>query len=117
MVKLEEQKVADLSQYQNVVVDSEVRAGKPLKIILTSPEWRLGQKSLGKNSPNKKKGTKASALLCPVCCVEFVEVEFDFEVDGVVLRNVKALRCPACKEERFTLEQYEAIKKRISNST
>jgi hypothetical protein len=54
---------------------------------------------------------RASVLLCLVCCVEFVEVEFDFEVDGVVLPNVKALRCPACKEERFTPEQYEAIRK------
>jgi hypothetical protein len=70
---------------------------------------------LEKNSPNKKKGTKASALLCPVCCVEYVEVEFDLEVDGVVLHNVKAMRCPACKEERFGPEQYEVITKRISD--
>jgi hypothetical protein len=68
---------------------------------------------LEKNSRNKGAGAKASALLCPVCCVEYVEVEFDFEVDGVVLHNVKALRCPECKDERFTPEQYEAIKKRI----
>jgi YgiT-type zinc finger domain-containing protein len=46
--------------------------------------------------------------------VEYVEVEFDFEVDGVILHNVKALRCPACEEEVFTPEQYEAIRKRIS---
>jgi hypothetical protein len=69
---------------------------------------------LEKNSPNKLNSIKASALLCPVCCVEYVEVEFDFEVDGVVLHNVKALRCPACEEEVFTPEQYEAIRKRIS---
>lgn len=75
---------------------------------------RLGQRSLEKNSPNKPSGTKANALLCPVCCVEYVEVEFDFEVDGVVLHNVKALRCPVCEEEVFTPEQYEAIRKRIS---
>ena len=68
-----------------------------------------------KNSPSKEAGTKASALLCPVCCVEYVEVEFDFEVDGVILHNVKALRCPACKEERFTPEQFEVITKRISD--
>ena len=74
---------------------------------------RLGQKNLEKNSPNKPNGTKANALLCPTCCVEYVEVEFDLEVDGVVLHNVKALRCPAC-EEVFTPEQYEAIRKRIS---
>ena len=52
-----------------------------------------------------------------MCCVEYVEVVFDCEVDGVLLRNVKALRCPACQEERFTPEQVEAIAKRISKST
>jgi len=57
---------------------------------------------------------KASALLCPTCCVEYVEVEFDFELEGVILQNVKGLRCPACEEEVFTPEQYEAIRKRIS---
>jgi hypothetical protein len=46
-----------------------------------------------------------------VCCVEYVEVEFDFEVDGVVLHNVKALRCPSCEQEVFTQEQIEAIRK------
>ena len=88
---------------------------KPLQIIPTFPEWRLGQRNLEKNSPNKDVGTKASALLCPVCCVEYVEVEFDFEVDGVILHNVKVLRCPSCKEERFTSEQYEVVTKRISD--
>ncbi|MGZ4850487.1 MAG: hypothetical protein ACXV2C_03800 [Candidatus Bathyarchaeia archaeon] len=70
-----------------------------------------------KNSPKKSVGTKAGALLCPVCCVEYVEIEFDFEVDGVVLHNVKALRCPACREEQFTPEQIAAIAKRVSDST
>ena len=77
---------------------------------------RLGQKSLEKNSSNKPNGTKANALLCPTCCVEYVEVEFDFEVDGVFLSNVKAIRCPECNEELFTPQQYETIKKRISDS-
>jgi len=45
--------------------------------------------------------------------VEFVEVVFDFEVDGVVLHNVKALRCPACEEEVFTPEQQEVIREKI----
>jgi YgiT-type zinc finger domain-containing protein len=49
--------------------------------------------------------------------VEYVEVEFDFEFEGVVLHNVKALRCPACEEEVFTPEQYDAIRKRISDLT
>ncbi|MGD0450865.1 MAG: hypothetical protein ABSA79_07425 [Candidatus Bathyarchaeia archaeon] len=67
-----------------------------------------------KNSINKQIGIKAEALLCPTCCVEYVEVEFDFEVDGVILNNVKALRCPACEEEVFTPQQVEEIRKRIS---
>jgi hypothetical protein len=73
---------------------------------------RLGQKSLEKNSANKPNGTMANALLCPSCCVEYVEVEFDLEVDGVVLHDVKALKCPACEEEVFTPQQVEAIKKK-----
>ena len=78
---------------------------------------RLGLKGLEKNSLSKPKGTKANALLCPVCCVEYVEVEFDMEVDGVVLSNVKALRCPSCQEEQFTPEQVEVISKRLSESS
>jgi hypothetical protein len=69
---------------------------------------------LEKNSHSKTKGTKAGALLCPTCCVEYTEVEFDFEVDGVILHDVKALRCPACNEETFTPEQVEAIRKRVN---
>ena len=75
---------------------------------------RFGQNSLEDNSPNKSKSTKAGALLCPKCCIEYLEVEFDFEVDGVILHNVKALRCPACDEEVFTPEQYETIRKIIN---
>lgn len=56
---------------------------------------------------------KAGALLCPVCCVEFIEVEVDFDVDGVVLRNVKVFRCPVCQEEQFTPAQLEAIEERL----
>ena len=70
---------------------------------------------LEKNSSGQGSGTKANALLCPVCCVEYVGVEFDLEVDSIVLHNVKALKCPACGEERFTPEQYEAITKRVSD--
>ncbi len=69
-----------------------------------------------KNSLNKTGGTKAGALLCPACCVEYVEVEFDLDVEDVVLHNVKALRCPSCEEEQFTPEQVEEIKKRVSNT-
>jgi hypothetical protein len=78
---------------------------------------RLGQKSLEKNSPSKPKGTRAGALLCPSCCVEYFEIEFDLEVDGVILHNVKALKCPDCEEELFTPQQHEAIKKKIDEST
>jgi len=56
--------------------------------------------------------TKANALLCPTCCIEYLEVEFDLEVDGLILHKVKALRCPVCKEEVFTPWQIEAIKRR-----
>jgi len=70
---------------------------------------------LEEKSSSKRASTKANALLCPVCCVEYVEVEFDFEVDGIVLHEVKALRCPACGEERFTPEQYAAITQRIGD--
>ncbi len=78
---------------------------------------RLGQNNLEKNIPNKLTLTKANALLCPTCCVEYVEVEFDLEVDGIILDNVKALKCPECNEELFTPEQYETIARRIKSST
>jgi hypothetical protein len=77
---------------------------------------RLGQKSLEKNSRNKRNIAKANALLCPTCCVEYVEVEFDFEIDGIILYDVKALRCPGCDEEVFSPEQHERIRKRIIDS-
>ena len=69
---------------------------------------------MARNSQLNQKSMNANALLCPTCCIEYVEVEFDFEVDGVILHNVKALRCPVCEEEVFTPEQYEAIRKQIS---
>jgi YgiT-type zinc finger domain-containing protein len=50
---------------------------------------------------------------CPKCAKEYVEVEVDFEYGEVILRNVKALRCPTCKEELFTPEQYGAIRERL----
>lgn len=67
-----------------------------------------------KNSSSKQRIAKAGALLCPTCCVEYLEVEFDFEVEGVILHNVKALRCPDCEEEIFTPQQVETIKKEVS---
>lgn len=54
--------------------------------------------------------------MCPVCCVEYVEVEVDFEYDTTILKNVKMLRCPSCEEELFSPEQREAITARINEA-
>jgi hypothetical protein len=77
---------------------------------------RLGYKKLIRNSSNKPKETRAGALLCPTCCVEYLEIEFDMEVEEIVLHKIKALRCPECEEELFTPLQYAIIKKRIDDS-
>jgi YgiT-type zinc finger domain-containing protein len=50
---------------------------------------------------------------CPKCNTKYEEVEVDFEYGDIILRNVKALRCPKCKEELFTPEQYRAIRERM----
>ena len=50
---------------------------------------------------------------CPKCSNEYEEVTVDYEYDGIIIRNVKALRCPGCKEELFTPEQYDAIRDRL----
>jgi hypothetical protein len=50
---------------------------------------------------------------CLKCNKPCEEVTVDYEYQGVILRNVKALRCPDCKEELFTLEQYDAIRNRL----
>jgi hypothetical protein len=62
---------------------------------------------------NSAKNSKAGALLCPVCFIEYIEVTFDCELDGVVLHDVKALKCPCCQEEVFSPEQQEQIQKRF----
>lgn len=54
--------------------------------------------------------------MCPVCCVEYLEMEVDFEFEGAVLRDVKMLRCPVCQEELFTPEQQDSIKTRIQRT-
>jgi hypothetical protein len=69
------------------------------------------------SKPKGEVTLKAGALMCPVCCVELIEVEVDFDVDGVVLRDVKVLRCPICQEEQFSPEQLEAIGARLGNET
>ncbi len=65
------------------------------------------------DEPKHQLTLKAGALLCPVCCVELIEVDVDFEIYGVVLRNVKVLRCPVCQDEQFTPEQQEAIDEKL----
>jgi len=50
---------------------------------------------------------------CPKCKTEYAEVVVDFEYADVILRNVKALKCPQCEEDRFTPEQYRVIRERI----
>jgi len=42
-------------------------------------------------------------------------VKTNYERFGVILKEVKALRCPVDGEELLTLEQAEAIHKRIAN--
>ncbi len=65
--------------------------------------------------PKHEDNLKAGALLCPVCCVECVEVEADFEFEGEVLRKIRVQRCPVCQEELFTPEQQEALLKHINS--
>lgn len=52
-------------------------------------------------------------MKCRKCRVDLEEVQTDYEHGGVLLRGVKALRCPKCGEELFTLEQYGEIKQRL----
>lgn len=67
-----------------------------------------------RNHDNPNNGTfKAGAFLCPVCCVEYLEIEVDFEYEGTILHDVKMLRCPVCHEELFTPEQHDTIKARL----
>jgi len=58
---------------------------------------------------------KAGALMCPLCCVEYIEVEVDFDLDGTILRDVKVLRCPVCQDEQVTPAQQQVIEDRLSN--
>ncbi|MCW4009967.1 MAG: hypothetical protein NWF05_05040 [Candidatus Bathyarchaeota archaeon] len=64
-------------------------------------------------NPKHEQTLKAGALLCPVCCVEYVEIEVDFELDGQILRDVKVLRCPICQDEQFTPQQQKAIEEQL----
>jgi hypothetical protein len=53
-------------------------------------------------------------MKCPEHGVEYQTVKTTYEQFGVILKEVKALRCPADGEELFTMEQAEAIRQRIS---
>jgi uncharacterized Zn finger protein (UPF0148 family) len=61
------------------------------------------------NRISQEPSLKAGALLCPVCCVELVETEADFDVDGTILRNIKILSCPICQEEQLSEHQRKAV--------
>jgi hypothetical protein len=67
-----------------------------------------------KSRPVNERAIKAGALLCPVCCVELIDVKADFDLDGEVLHDVKILRCPVCQEEQLGEQQYSAVEKKIS---
>jgi YgiT-type zinc finger domain-containing protein len=54
-------------------------------------------------------------MSCPKCKTPYTETTVDFEYGDIILRNVKALKCPSCKEELFTPEQYGQIRERIKS--
>lgn len=53
-------------------------------------------------------------MKCPEHNVEYETVKTTYEQFGVILKHAKALRCPVDGEELFTLDQAEAIRKRIA---
>ena len=53
-------------------------------------------------------------MKCPEHNVEYETVKTTYEQYGIILKDVKCLRCPVDGEELFTLEQAEAIRKRIA---
>jgi len=67
----------------------------------------------GSELESKRLSTAQRMSKCPKCSMECEEVMVNYEYGGIVLRNVKALRCPSCKEELFTLEQYNAVHDRL----
>jgi len=67
------------------------------------------------NSVDNNHQRKMKMSICQKCNIKCEEVIIDYEYKGIILRNVKALRCPKCNEELFTLEQYEAIRQRLRN--
>ncbi len=53
-------------------------------------------------------------MKCPEHGVAYQTVKTTYEQYGVILKDVKALRCPVDGEELFTLEQAEAIRQRVA---
>lgn len=53
-------------------------------------------------------------MKCPEHGVNYQPVKTTYEQFGVILKDVKALRCPVDGEELFTVEQAEAIRQRIA---
>jgi hypothetical protein len=53
-------------------------------------------------------------MKCPEHNVEYETAKTTYEQFGIILKDVKCLRCPVDGEELFTLEQAEAIRKRIA---
>jgi len=63
----------------------------------------------------KREGeVKEGLVKCHRHNVEYQEVETDYEYQGIIVRGVKALRCPVDGEEIYTLEQAEEIRRRLS---
>ena len=54
-------------------------------------------------------------MKCPEHRVKYRVVKTMYEQHGVILKDVKALRCPVDGEELFTVEQAEAIRQRIAS--
>ena len=53
-------------------------------------------------------------MKCPEHNVDYETMKTTYEQFGVILKDVKALRCPVDGEELFTMDQAEAIRKRIA---
>jgi len=53
-------------------------------------------------------------MKCAVHGIDYQVVKTNYEQLGVILKDVEALRCPVDGETLFTLEQAEAIRRKIS---
>lgn len=53
-------------------------------------------------------------MKCPEHHAEYEPAKTTYEQFGIILKDAKCLRCPVDGEELFTMEQAEAIRKRIA---